>query len=1240
MVQLVQIYALQSNSCGFNSMCTCSPDQHDLNSGSIHTISCLSVPFYKFPNLPEGSISQLEVVGSKTVSLEAESLAGCQVQALVLTNNRLQHVADRAFSSLWKSLTSLDLSYNQLDSVPFAALKELRSLQWINLHGNQISSTSGEWSHVRNTLTTLFLGENDLTEVPGEQPDHISKPSHGLRQFKSLIWLNLDGNRISKIHKHSLPAALQTASVSHNLLESFPHEIVGSLPHLQWLYLRGNHIRTLPQHSFGRKLWLEKIDLGENHLKSLPRFPFNNTVYIRDLNLAFNDFKTLGDEGFAGLQCGRIILSYNSLESVEARAFDGIQESLEYLDFDHNNFQQIPHALSQLKSLKYLYLSSNSLSEIPERAFENFCSSLKAVSLSGNRLTRIPAETLQNCSKISHFNVGFNEIYEIGENDFTGWGHNIRSLILGNNRVTSLKSQIFVDLQQLKELSLSFNPLRVIENGAFAGLEGLESLEVSFGLDRDDLPHEIFKPLTNLKWLSVDNNNFNAVPEFSLDSLSELKYLNIESNKIRAIPINLLKSSVHSKLKDVRLSNNDITAIRSDTFKALASLETILLSNNRIKSIEADGFNDLPALTKLILSDNLLSKIHNRAFSNLPSLTKLDLHNNFLSEFSFGYFANISTPLRLNLSRNQISSCNSDLKILNVDVIDLRYNNMARVPRCLENTALLKKLYLDFNIISRLDHNSFMHLTSLEHLSLQQNNIMSVSRKAFAGLQNLQLLDLSKNLITQLHASQFANMPRLRVIDLSTNNLNYLPKDVFENTVVEMLDLSYNSFSVVPSLSLSDVGLSLRDLRIRSNNIEHIDSTTFPDISYLQHLDLSSNRLTILPDNVFTSLGLLQVLDLSSNPLRANFKELFHYAQSLKHLNLANSGIASTPHLPLPNLVHLNLSHNHIEAINKNSVQELAKLKSFDLSHNQLFEVPSHLWIHLPRLKSLDLSFNPIKEILADSFYGLQNLQDLNLQGLKDLDRFESKGLLQIKILNSLMIQTWPKVDNFAEQFCNLLSNLQQLRILKIHIMESVLDEQLLCVKNRKIRHLEITGRNLKFIDRDAFVRFGRNPDLVLRITGTEVEELPAGLFSNMYKVSYLTIDLRNNMLSYLSPEIFYGNATTWKNVGTTLISGGLTISENPFRCGCHLAWLGHWLRRWTRESLQSHNAPVETAMRMNDMVKEATCADAASGARIPIVQLPPEDMSCHASALSDAPNLNKIPVMFVLIHLMTYNWR
>lgn len=991
---------------------------------------------------------------------------------------------------------------------------------------------------MKNTVATLFLGENDITEIPAETSEHISKNLHGLRTFKSLIWLNLDGNRIYKIHKHSLPLTLQTASISHNMIENFPLEIVASLPHLQWLYLRGNHIKTIPEHTFTRKLWLEKIDLGENYLKTLPRNPFNGSVYIRDLNLAFNDFRSLTPDSFGGLQCGRIILSYNMLETLDVNTFSRIEESLEYLDFDHNNFQNVPQAISQLKSLKYLYLSSNLLSEIPDRAFENFCPSLKALSLSGNHLTKVPAQALVNCSKIAHFNIAFNEIYEIDQNDFTNWGSNIKSLVLGNNRITTLKSQIFADLRELKELSLSFNPLRAIDTDAFVGLEGLESLEMSFGVDREDLPYYIFKPLTNLKWLSIDHNNFHTITEGSLDSLTELKYLNLESNKLTTIPVNLFKPIRHSKLKDVRFSNNELTGIPSDTFRSLISLETILLTGNKIKHIQTDAFSDLQNLNKLIISNNLISRISSGAFSNLPSLSKLDLQNNLLSEISFGYFTNISNPLKLNLSRNQISSCNSDSKVLNVEILDLRYNNLPRVPICLEHTALLKKLYLDFNIISTLEHNGFMHLTSLEYLSLQQNNIMIVSRKAFFGLQNLQYLDLSKNILQQLHTNQFANMPKLRIINLSGNRLTYLPKDIFRNTLLEMLDISENSFSVVPSVSLSDVGLTLRHLSMRANNIEHIDITTFPDMPFLQLLDLNSNKLTILPDNVFTSLSQLQHLDLGSNPLRANFKELFHYAQSLKHLNLADSGITSTPHLPLPNLVHLNLSHNHIESINKNSVQELSKLKTLDLSHNDVMTIPSYLWIHLPNLKTLDVSFNPIKEIVSDSFYGLQNLQVLNIQGLRYLHKFESLALTQLKILSTLYMQTWPKIDHFSDQFCNLLSNADQLRILKIHFMETKLDEQLLCVTNRKLRHLEITGRNLKTVDRDAFARFNRNPDLVVKIHNTNIEELPPGLFSNMYKISYLTIDLRNNLLTYLSPEIFYGNSTTWKNVGTTLISG------------------------------------------------------------------------------------------------------
>lgn len=71
------------------------------------------------------------------------------------------------------------------------------------------------------------------------------------------------------------------------------------------------------------------------------------------------------------------------------------------------------------------------------------------------------------------------------------------------------------------------------------------------------------------------------------------------------------------------------------------------------------------------------------------------------------------------------------------------------------------------------------------------------------------------------------------------------------------------------------------------------------------------------------------------------------------------------------------------------------------------------------------------------------------------------------------------------------------------------------------------------------------------------------------------------------------------------------------------------------RESLQSHTAPLDTAIKLNNMMKEATCIDASSGIRIPIVQLPPEDTSCHASALSTATSLNRTSVIVVSVVLV-----
>lgn len=53
-------------------------------------------------------------------------------------------------------------------------------------------------------------------------------------------------------------------------------------------------------------------------------------------------------------------------------------------------------------------------------------------------------------------------------------------------------------------------------------------------------------------------------------------------------------------------------------------------------------------------------------------------------------------------------------------------------------------------------------------------------------------------------------------------------------------------------------------------------------------------------------------------------------------------------------------------------------------------------------------------------------------------------------------------------------------------------------------------------------------------------------------------------------------------------------------------------------------------------MMKEATCIDSITGVRVPLVHLPPEDTSCHASALSTAPSrLNRTSVVLVSVLLV-----
>ncbi|KAL1452060.1 hypothetical protein WDU94_006376 [Cyamophila willieti] len=690
-------------------------------------------------------------------------------------------------------------------------------------------------------------------------------------------------------------------------------------------------------------------------------------------------------------------------------------------------------------------------------------------------------DTIRNANSINEIGVKKNttklrKMSNRNENQVTGNGNilnNLETLLLRCNKITDLNGNLFKHLTKLEDLSLSFNKIQVLElnSNVFDGFENLKILEISFSLfNSNEFPYYVFNSnLNTLVWLAMDNNNIKNIRNYSLYNLTNLNYINLEYNKISKIHNNLFHFNIHKKLKEIRLSNNNLELIESDTFYNLKELNTVMLSYNLIKAMKTASFKNLNNLLNVVLSFNQIKYIYPNAFLNLPNLIKLDLQFNKLKDFNLNAFNNITNkqvPMSLNLSNNFITNLYENDKKqapIYIKTLDLSNNRIQGVPVNFLQTFAdsLRKLFLGFNEIKHLDATAFGNLDVLEVLSLDHNNIAVVVKRTFIGMPNLQIIDMSFNEISMLTGEQFYFSIKLRVLDISHNRLRSLPRDVFSNTVIERLDISYNSLVVMPSNALGGIGLTLREIDLSHNQIEHIDSTMFIELPMITNLNLSYNRLTILPDNTFISVNTLIQLDLSSNPLRANFKELFHYLQKLKYLFLSNTNLMAFPYLPLPDLLTLDMSNNNIKEFSENCAELLGKLRRLQLNGNQLQAVPSHLWSSIPYLKELDLSKNPIRLITKDSFSHLRYLQSLNVQNLPRLERFDSDSLLKNVFLQTLKIQTWPKIEKYRFRLANILASLQSLKKVSVDIQEVKLNDQLHGVFNSKLRELEIT-RDLK----------------------------------------------------------------------------------------------------------------------------------------------------------------------------------
>ncbi|KAM4790580.1 transforming growth factor beta activator LRRC32-like isoform 1-T2 [Cyanocitta cristata] len=322
----------------------------------------------------------------------------------------LDQKRSRNISSLYLSqLVYLDLSYNEIRSIPDGFFESMLSLHTLNLSKNCLQAFAVSYGSALISLTVLDLSYNalqnlflDAGALPNLKEFHIQNNNLQTLQFDvfsslpRLRLLNLQSNNISLCHTYSGLAKQRLAAEGSGCV-SFVNS-----PTLQYLYLADNMLNILPAHTF-YKTPLVVLDLSMNpglkiELKALSGLEKS----LEYLHLHGNSLIELNIDLPCFSHLKHLNLSENQLNWLPKWGSDS---PLEVLDLRNNRFSTLEDSniLALENSLKNLYLSGNPL---------NCCGNIWLSSIIQNKNVQIPNVEHLTCQYIQNF--GYREEIHIG----------------------------------------------------------------------------------------------------------------------------------------------------------------------------------------------------------------------------------------------------------------------------------------------------------------------------------------------------------------------------------------------------------------------------------------------------------------------------------------------------------------------------------------------------------------------------------------------------------------------------------------------------------------------------------------------------------------------------------------------------------------------------------------------------------------------------------------------------------
>ncbi|XP_044306174.1 transforming growth factor beta activator LRRC32 [Varanus komodoensis] len=251
-------------------------------------------------------------------------------------------------------LLHLDLSYNEIKSIPREFFASMSALQFLNLSKNCLQTFAASSELV--SLAILDISFNSL---------------------KDLEW------------DEGMLANLQELNLQDNSLQGLRSDIFASLPLLWLLNLRSNNVSLCSWYSGLARRRLAAEDNGCVSFANLPR--------LRYLDLSDNKLKNLPVKGFYGTQLLALDLSVNWGLHIEEKSLSGLETSLEHLDVHGNGMTALSVNFPLFSRLRYLNLSDNKLSWLPPWS-ENCCV-LEVLDLRNNSFSSLKSSKIPTLEK-------------------------------------------------------------------------------------------------------------------------------------------------------------------------------------------------------------------------------------------------------------------------------------------------------------------------------------------------------------------------------------------------------------------------------------------------------------------------------------------------------------------------------------------------------------------------------------------------------------------------------------------------------------------------------------------------------------------------------------------------------------------------------------------------------------------------------------------------------------------------